>query len=74
MAILNIISMNDLEKYFRQNDARLIHKWNHYFDIYDRHFSKFRGKEIILLEIGVSHGGSLQMWKSYFGDKAIQPC
>jgi hypothetical protein len=62
--------MNDLEKYFRLNDKRLIHKWNHYFEVYDRHFSKYRNKDIVILEIGVSHGGSLQMWKDYFGDRA----
>jgi hypothetical protein len=62
--------MNDLEKYFRLNDKRIIHKWKHYFDIYDRHFSKYRNKDIIILEIGVSQGGSLQMWKDYFGDRA----
>lgn len=62
--------MNDLEKYFRHNDKRLIHKWIHYFDIYDRYFSRFRNKEIVILEIGVSQGGSLQMWKDYFGSKA----
>lgn len=61
--------MNDLEKYFRSNTKRLIHKWIHYFDVYDRHFSKYRGKEVTILEIGVSQGGSLQMWKDYFGDK-----
>jgi len=59
--------MNDLERYFRLNDKRVIHKWIHYFDVYERHFSKFRSKEIVLLEIGVSEGGSLQMWKNYFG-------
>jgi len=63
--------MNDLEKYFRQNDKRLIHKWVHYFDIYDRHFHRFRNKEIVILEIGVSMGGSLQMWRDYFGPKAM---
>lgn len=62
--------MNDLEKYFRSNTKRLIHKWAHYFEIYDRHFSKYIGKELTILEIGVSQGGSLQMWKHYFGDKA----
>lgn len=62
--------MNDLEKYFKQNNQRLIHKWVHYFDIYDRHFARFRDKEITILEIGVYQGGSLQMWKDYFGDKA----
>jgi hypothetical protein len=59
--------MNDLEKYFRENPGRLIHKCMHYFDIYDTYFSKYKDKKIVLLEIGVSHGGSLQMWKHYFG-------
>lgn len=65
-----LLIMNDLEKYFRQNDKKLIHKWAHYFDVYDRHFSKYRNKEIVVLEIGVSQGGSLQMWKDYFGKDA----
>lgn len=62
--------MNDLEKYFSEGKHRRISKWNHYFEIYDRHFSKFRNKEINVLEIGVLHGGSLQMWKEYFGPRA----
>lgn len=62
--------MNDLERHFLTNQGRLIHKWMHFFDVYDRHFSRFRGKEITVVEIGVYHGGSMQMWKEYFGDKA----
>ncbi len=62
--------MNELETYFRNNNAKLINKWMHYFDIYDRHFSRFKGKEIVVLEVGVFQGGSLQMWKNYFGDRA----
>lgn len=62
--------MNHLEKYFRQNDKRLISKWTHYFNVYDRHFKRYINKEIVILEIGVSQGGSLQMWRDYFGDKA----
>lgn len=62
--------MNDLEIYFNNNKDREIFKWMHYFDIYDRHFNRFRGKEVIIVEIGVFRGGSLQMWKNYFGDKA----
>ena len=61
---------NDLENYFENNPEKLIHKWLHYFEIYDQHFSKFRGKEVKVLEIGVYHGGSLQMWKNYFGENA----
>lgn len=62
--------MNDLEKYFTENTEKLIRKWKHYFDIYDRHFSRFRGTDVHIVEFGVSHGGSLQMWKHYFGPKA----
>jgi hypothetical protein len=62
--------MNDLEKYFRKNDKRLIHKWIHYFEIYDRHFSRYRGKDVVVVEFGISQGGSLQMWKNYFGPNA----
>jgi len=61
---------NPLETYFRANQGRLIHKWMHYFDIYDRHFSPYRKRPVTVLEFGVSHGGSLQMWKKYFGRKA----
>jgi cephalosporin hydroxylase len=63
-------SDNPLEQYFRSNKKRLIHKWVHYFDIYHRHFERFRGKPVTVLEFGVSQGGSLQMWRHYFGRKA----
>jgi hypothetical protein len=62
--------MNDLETYFKENTGRLIHKWNHYLEIYDRHFSRFRGTDVHIVEFGVSYGGSLQMWKHYFGPRA----
>lgn len=62
---------NPLADYFYANeDGRLIHKWLHYFDIYDRHFAPFRGRKITVVEFGVFHGGSLEMWRDYFGPKA----
>ncbi|HEX3623423.1 MAG TPA: class I SAM-dependent methyltransferase [Acidimicrobiales bacterium] len=63
-------TVNPLEEYFRTNQGRLLHKWMHYFDIYDRHFRPFRGTDVTLVEFGVFHGGSLQMWKHYFGPRA----
>lgn len=63
--------MNKLLDFFLNHDHREIFKWNHYFEIYDRHFKKYRNKQIVVVEIGVSHGGSLQMWKHFFGKKAI---
>lgn len=43
-----------------------VHKWHHYFDIYEKHFARFRDRPIRMLEIGVFRGGSLRMWKQYF--------
>lgn len=64
------VEKNPLTEYFLANDGRLIHKWMHYFDIYHRHFQRYRDKPVTIVEFGVSHGGSLQMWKSYFGPRA----
>jgi hypothetical protein len=60
---------NPLTEYFdAYKEGPGIWKWRHYFDIYHRHFSKFIGKEVHILEIGVYSGGSLGMWRSYFGE------
>jgi hypothetical protein len=61
---------NPLEEYFFDNPGRLIDKWHHYFEIYHRHFERFRGRSPVVVEIGVFHGGSLQMWRDYFGKGA----
>ena len=47
-------------------------KWSGYFDVYEKHLSKFIGKEPRILEIGVLGGGSIEMWQKYFGaDTAV---
>jgi len=51
--------MNDLEIFFHSNLGRMMHKWRHYFDIYDHHFARFRGAEVNILEFGVNHGGQM---------------
>jgi hypothetical protein len=61
-------TINGLEAYFNANaEGPSIFKWRHYFEIYDRHLSRFRGKPISLVEIGVAGGGSLRMWRDYLG-------
>jgi hypothetical protein len=62
--------MNDLQRYFETNKRNLMDKFLHYFDIYDRFFSRYRNTDVHFVEIGVFHGGSLQMWKEYFGPRA----
>jgi hypothetical protein len=62
---------SDLQKYFDSGTlGGGIWKWKHYCDIYDRHFCRFRGQEVHVLEIGVYRGESLKMWREYFGPKA----
>ena len=60
--------MKSLRDLFYEHNGKLIHKWDHYFEIYEKYFSKYRGEKINILEIGISHGGSIQLWKKYFGD------
>ena len=45
-------------------------KHSTYFDIYDKLFSPYVGKEIVFVEIGVLNGGSLFMWRDFFGENA----
>jgi len=55
---------------FCANRGKMIHKWSHYFPIYERHFSAWRGRSVVFWEIGVFKGGSLQMFQRYFGPMA----
>lgn len=54
-------------------------KWAQYFEIYDEHFTVFlekrRARGVVsplrVLEVGVWRGGSLELWRKYFGKAAI---
>ncbi len=59
--------MQSTREIFESHQGNLIHKWNHYFEIYDRHFAPWQGKEVTILEIGVSQGGSIDLWQRFFG-------
>jgi hypothetical protein len=64
-------STNPLWMYFQEHkNGPGIWKWEHYFDIYHRHFARFTEKNVSILEIGIYSGGSLEMWRSYFGEKS----
>lgn len=53
-----------------QSGDRLLTKWAHYFEVYDRELSHLRDKPVRFLEIGVFKGGSLPMWKRFFPNAA----
>ncbi len=69
-AAYKLFGQGDLIKFWLFEEHRLIDKWVHYFPIYEKWFSPYRGKEIVFVEVGVQHGGSVQMWKNYFGKDA----
>lgn len=63
---------NPLTDLYYKHEGKVMVKWHHYLDIYHRHFEQFRAvatpaNPIILWEIGVENGGSLDMWLKYFG-------
>jgi hypothetical protein len=46
-------------------------KVSSYFAVYDAVLAKYKGKkDLVLVEIGVMNGGSLFMWRSFFGGDA----
>jgi len=62
---------NPLEALYYSHHGRIAYKWHHYLELYDRHLGRFRGRPVRILELGIFVGGSLQIWKSYFGEHAV---
>ena len=56
---------------FKNHKHHIFDKWENYIVEYDRILSKFRDTNVSLLEMGVQNGGSLQIWKKYFGASAV---
>ena len=61
--------INNLKKKFNISKYKSL-KWEKYFEVYENIFNKFRNKKIIFVEIGIFQGGSLEIWRKYFGKKA----
>ena len=60
---------NSIKDLFQKSEHSSI-KLEKYFDVYEEYFSKFKGTNITFVEIGVFNGGSLKIWKDYFGSKS----
>lgn len=69
-AAYRLFGQGDLMKFWLFEKHRCIDKWVHYFQVYEKWFSPYRGKDIVFVEVGVQNGGSAQMWKYYFGKDA----
>ncbi|QND51909.1 class I SAM-dependent methyltransferase [Phyllobacterium sp. 628] len=55
---------------FLNHPGRIAHKWKHYFPVYEKHFSRYINRPVVMFEIGCGEGGSLQLWKQYLGPLA----
>jgi hypothetical protein len=64
----------------KSHGGSVIHKWEHYLPLYDRYFGPFRNefvgvgghrRPLRFLEIGVFRGGSLEVWRRFFGPDAV---
>lgn len=60
-----------MEHLFYSRKGKSCDKWHHYLELYDRHLARFRDRPVRLLEIGVQEGGSLELWREYFGAHAV---
>jgi hypothetical protein len=58
-----------LEKLFN-NSKYKSYKYQKYFQVYEYLFSKYINKKITFVEIGVLNGGSLFLWREFFGNSA----
>jgi hypothetical protein len=45
-------------------------KHSSYFHVYEELLTKYRGKNVTFVEVGVLNGGSLFMWRDFFGPAA----
>ena len=62
--------MNYFRNYISQTDDRMIMKMYHYLDIYDKLLRDWQGRDVSFLEIGVYKGGSIRMWRDFWGPKS----
>jgi len=58
-----IVSLRDLHD---KHVGKITDKWHLYIEELDRVLSVLRDQKIVILEIGVQNGGSLEIWSEYF--------
>ncbi len=56
-----------MEKVKDCSNCPSVDKWEPYFAAYTEQLSRFRGRKVVMMEVGVQSGGSMMMWRSFFG-------
>lgn len=70
LAKQHLQSSGRLYDLFLSGHDERVFKLHHYFDIYERHLSRYVGKAPRILEIGLGDGGSPELWLKWFGPNA----
>ena len=60
---------NYFRDYMHRTDDLMINKMDHYLDVYHRVMAPWKSKDIRFLEIGIWKGGSINLWKGFFGSQ-----
>jgi Methyltransferase domain len=63
-------SVDVLDAWKALDEGKAIIKWSNCPAAQQRHFARFQGLPITVLEVGVAWGGSLRLWRHYFGEQA----
>lgn len=79
-AVADDLARSELGRLFAAHEGRSVHKWTQYLPAYEEQFAPYRDgfplpdgsrRPLRMLEIGVSYGGSLQLWRRWFGPDAV---
>lgn len=55
---------------FDTHEGHRIHKYPHVIEEYDYFFQSRRNQPVCIVEVGIADGGSLELWRKYFGQEA----
>ena len=69
---VNSLTLTEIQNTYNFHTDKL--RLHSYLDTYENLFSKFKNKDINLLEIGIGNGGSLKLWQEYFTKKSNIYC
>lgn len=64
-----LLEKSEIYKHYK-NSKYYSQKHASYFQVYEELLSKYRNRKFTFVEIGIFDGGSLFMWRSYFGPEA----
>ena len=60
--------MEEFSNNLKLSDKNTVHS---YLQIYDNLFTRFKNKDVNMIEVGTSNGGSIALWNYYFNNAKI---